>query len=81
LFCEGDEDGVGPGINALREQGCDVELLPHRDPYSDAIWLKITAAPRLGDFFNWVQDIVSPHGGDVLEADLSRSPRNQHREA
>jgi hypothetical protein len=77
LFCEEDQDGVGAGINALREQGCDVELLPHRDVYSDAIWLKITAAPRLGDFSGWVRGIVEPHGGDVIESDFPRSPRNQ----
>jgi hypothetical protein len=64
---------VGAGITALRESGCDVALLPQRDPWSTAIWLRISVAEKCdGSFFDWVQGIVEPLGGDVLEADLPR---------
>ena len=63
---------VGAGITALRENGFDVSILPQRDPWTTSIWLRISVAECDGNFIDWVQGIVMPLGGDVLEADLPR---------
>jgi hypothetical protein len=71
-------DDVGAGITALRDRGCHVELLLTRDPCrhdpcgTSAIWLRVTVAHCEEELFDWIQGIVEPLGGDVLEADLPR---------
>ena len=73
-----DADDVGAGITALRDRGCHVELLLTRDPCrhdpcgTSAIWLRVTVAHCDEELFDWIQGIVEPLGGDVLEADLPR---------
>lgn len=68
-----DPDDMGPGSVALVDRGFEVEFLVDRiDDYSAAVWINARVASELDEdrFFDWVQSIVEPLHGDVLEAGL-----------
>jgi hypothetical protein len=66
-----DPNDVDPGGAALVDHGFEVEVLVDRiDDYSPAVWINAKVASTLdgGSFFDFVQDIVTPFNGEVLEA-------------
>jgi hypothetical protein len=72
-----DPNDVSSGSAALIEHGFDVEVLDDRiDDYGPAMWIqaRITTDVAEDDFFDWVESVVNPLRGDVLEAGLSDQP-------
>ena len=67
------------GSAELIERGFDVEYLEEFiDDYTPAVWVEVRTISELDDhsFFDWVETIVVPVGGEVLEAGLlHRRPR------
>ena len=62
------------GSAELIERDFDVEYLEDWiDDYSPAVWVNARTLSELDDssFFDWVQTIVEPVGGEVLEAGLA----------
>ena len=62
------------GSAELIEHDCDVEYLDDWiDHYGPAVWINVWTLSELDDtsFFDWVQAIVEPIGGDVCEAGLA----------
>jgi hypothetical protein len=64
---------VKPATAELNELGFRVEVLEHLiDPYGPAVWIELAGESKLNQsqFFDWIDRIVTPLGGDVLEAEL-----------
>jgi hypothetical protein len=62
------------GSAELIEHDFDVEYLDDWiDDYGPAVWVNARSLSELDDlsFFDWVETIVEPVGGDVLEAGLA----------
>ena len=62
------------GTAELIEHDFDVEYLDdYIDDYSPAVWVNARTLSELDDFsfLDWVQTIVEPLGGDVVEAGLA----------
>ena len=62
------------GTAELIEHDFDVEYLDdYIDDYSPAVWVNARTLSELDDFgfLDWVQTIVEPVGGEVLEAGLA----------
>ena len=69
LFCHARD--ASAGVAALIDNDCAVEVLDRFDPCgTSAIWVKVLVITELDEdaFFDWVEAIVSPYGGDLLEA-------------
>jgi len=68
---------VNRGIAELIERDFDVEYLDDMiDDYGPAVWINARTLSELDDhcFLVWVDSIVDPLGGDVLEAGLASAP-------
>jgi hypothetical protein len=65
-------DDVNSGLATLIEQGFDVEILEDEiDEYGPAVFVRAritTDIAEWGAFFDWVEKIVEPIGGETLEA-------------
>ena len=69
-----DPNDVSEGSAALIEHGFDVEVLDDWiDDYGPTIFIRarITTNVTEDDFFDWVQSIVEPLHGDVMETGLA----------
>ena len=68
---------VDPGSAALLEHDFEVEDVDRIDDYSPAVWINAKVASELDEdrFFDWVQSLVEPLHGDVLEAGLCHQPQ------
>jgi hypothetical protein len=72
-----DWNTVNAAIAALIEQDFAVRIrLDRIDDYGPAVWLNAQVASALDDdrFFDWVQSIVAPLRGDVLETGFWAPP-------
>jgi hypothetical protein len=72
-----DWDAENRGSAALLEHDFAVEVLLDRiDDYSPAVWINTKVASELAEdrFFDWVQSIVGPLRGEVLEAGVCGPP-------
>ena len=73
----GNANDVNAGLAALIDHDCDVRILPNLiDPYSSAVWVRAVTITELGEscFFDWLQAVVDPLDGMVLEAGLAGPP-------
>jgi hypothetical protein len=61
------------GTAELIEHDFEVEYLDWIDDYGPAVWVNAWTLSELDDFsfFDWVQTIIEPVGGDVVEAGLA----------
>jgi len=69
-----DPNDLNRGSAELIERDFEVEyLVDWIDDYSGAVWVNAWTLSELDgiSFFNWVQAIVAPVGGDVVEAGLA----------
>jgi hypothetical protein len=69
-----DPNDLTCGIAELIEHDFEVEYLDDWiDEYSRAVWINAWTLSELDDFsfFDWVETIVEPVGGEVLEAGLA----------
>ena len=72
-----DPNDLNRGSAELIERDFDVEYLDDSiDDYGPAVWINARTLSELDDFsfLDWVQTIVEPLGGDVVEAGLAASP-------
>ena len=72
-----DPNDLNRGSAELIEHDFDVEYLDDWiDDYGPAVWVKARTLSDLDDFsfLDWVQAIVEPFGGDVVEAGLAAAP-------
>lgn len=70
-----DPNDVTPATCALIELDCDVEVLDLVDDCGPAVWVMVRTVSRLDAiaFFHWIDGIVEPLGGDLLEAGLEQT--------
>ena len=67
-------DDLNRGSAELIEHDFEVEYLDDSiDDYSPAVWVNAWTLSELDDFsfFDWVESIVAPVGGEVVEAGLA----------
>jgi hypothetical protein len=72
-FCFCNPHDADPATTVLVEHGFDVENLDDRiDEYGPTVFIRARLITELDEdhFFNWVQSIVEPLGGDIIEAGL-----------
>ena len=76
-----DPADMNPAIAELIELDFDVEVLDWIDDDGPAVWILATTLSKLGDcaFFDWMNSIVEPLGGFVVEAGYAARPRNQDK--
>jgi len=75
MFLEPDD--LPCGSAELIEHGFEVGYLDDwMDDYSRAVWINVWTLCELdaSSFFDWVEAIVEPLGGEVLEAGLAAPP-------
>ena len=75
LFCNPDD--VDPAAAVLIEHGFDVETLYDRiDDCGPTVFIRVCIVTEIGEdhFFDWVQSIIEPLGGNMIEAGLADPP-------
>jgi hypothetical protein len=77
-----DPADMNPAIAELIELDFDVEfLVDWIDDEGPAAWILATTLSKLGDdaFFDWMNSIIEPLGGFVVEAGYAERPGNQDK--
>lgn len=65
-----DAEDLDANLAVLADHDVKITILPLVDPCgTSAVWLEFSATTDLDEdhFGSWLQDIVEPHNGDVIE--------------
>lgn len=71
-----DAEDLNANLTVLADHDVKTTILPWVDPCgTSAVWLEFSVTTDLDEdhFGSWLQDIVEPHNGDVIEWGLARA--------